>query len=306
MSKYTTELRYICETVAGLSESAGGNSFDEIISQSRTGIFDFNYPIFTTDYKPILETKILKHFYTREIGLETYGLWKIKLNTKLNEIMPYYNKLYQSELLQIEPLRNYYMHKFGDGSATLEGTVETSVEGETAGTLGGTNTNTRTFNKTNTIDRDTTDSSTTHTTEDGSNTKDNTNWDKYSDTPQGGVNGLDSDTYLTNARKLTGDEDGTYEFENSGTVSATGSVDETGRETGTIGDSGTVSQTTSGTNSQTTSGENTQNKTNEYEEEVYGYNGVSGAKLLMEYRETFLNIDMMVIEDLEELFMQLW
>lgn len=40
----------------------------------------------------------------REIGTETYGLWHLYLDTTLNEIMPYYNKLYETELLKFNPL----------------------------------------------------------------------------------------------------------------------------------------------------------------------------------------------------------
>ena len=104
MSQYTTELRYICESLAGLEHSVGYSDIDEVIDNSYDKIFDFNYPIFDENYRPLLEKKILKHFYTREIGQETYGLWKLKLNTKMNEIMPYYNKLYNSELLEFNPL----------------------------------------------------------------------------------------------------------------------------------------------------------------------------------------------------------
>lgn len=96
MSKYTTEVRYICEVNAGLDESVGYDRVEEIISKSRTKIFDFSYPIFDSEYRSVLESKILRHFYTREIGFETVGLWKLKLSMKLNEIMPYYNRLYES------------------------------------------------------------------------------------------------------------------------------------------------------------------------------------------------------------------
>ena len=104
MSSDTTEVRFICEELSGFNESKGYADVEEIISLARPKIFDFNYPIFDENYKSVLETKILKHFYTREIGLETYGLWKLKLNTRMNEIMPYYNKLYSSELLEFNPL----------------------------------------------------------------------------------------------------------------------------------------------------------------------------------------------------------
>ena len=104
MSKYTTQLRFICETEAGLTESQGFGKVNEIIDKARIKIFDFPYPIFDEAYKQTLETKILKHYYLREIGTETYGLWKLFLSNKMNEIMPYYNKLYETEKLKFEQI----------------------------------------------------------------------------------------------------------------------------------------------------------------------------------------------------------
>ena len=63
MSKYTTEVRYICEYYASLSESADYTGINEIISKARNKIFSFDYPIFDESYREILETKILKRYY---------------------------------------------------------------------------------------------------------------------------------------------------------------------------------------------------------------------------------------------------
>lgn len=95
MSKYTTQLRYICESVAGYDESQGYSNFETVIQAAIPKIFDFDFPVFDENYRNILCTKILKHFYLREIAFETYGQWKLYLNTRLHEIMPYYNTLYQ-------------------------------------------------------------------------------------------------------------------------------------------------------------------------------------------------------------------
>ena len=59
--------------------------------------FDFkmdSYPIFDENYRQILNQKILYHYYENEIGFETAPLFRFYLNNKLNEIMPYYNELY--------------------------------------------------------------------------------------------------------------------------------------------------------------------------------------------------------------------
>ena len=226
MSKYTTEVRYICETASRLEESVGLSNVNQVISKALPKIFDFDFPIFDESYRTVLETKIIKHFYTREIGLETVGLWKLKLDTKLNEIMPYYNKLYKSELLEYNPLYTHDLYKDHKGEGTNKGT---SVL-------------------------------------DGTTTNNGTSWNKYSDTPQGTVSNIDNDTYLTNASKDT--------------------VDNT-----------TTQDNTTTDNYKTT---------DEYLDHVYGFEGKDGSELLLKFRETFLNIDMQIIEELEPLFMQVW
>lgn len=246
MSRFTTQVREICEVNAGLTESVGASKVDEIIAKAIPKVFNFDFPIFDEEYRTVLEHKILKHYYTREIGAETVGLWQLWLNTKLNEIMPYYNKLYESELLEFNPLYTHHLTRKGDKNGTENGTETGTEIGKTKG---------KTENK---------------------NDVNNSSWDLYSDTPQGALKGLDDNTYLTNARKNT----------DSGSSSGSGSneID--------------VNTSLSNKKDKTT--------TEGYVEEVAGYLGISGSRLLQEFRSTFLNIDMLIIDELEELFMQLW
>lgn len=114
MSKYTTEIRYMCEVYAGENESKGFDSIEDklfgeelvpgILSKAAPHVFDFDFPIFDENYRLPLEKKILRHYYTREIGFETVGLFKLKLCDRLNMIMPYYNQLYKSELIKFNPM----------------------------------------------------------------------------------------------------------------------------------------------------------------------------------------------------------
>ena len=62
MSKYTTELRFICETEAGKTESVGLSKVDEVITAALPKIFDFDFPIFDENYPVPLETKIIRHY----------------------------------------------------------------------------------------------------------------------------------------------------------------------------------------------------------------------------------------------------
>ena len=70
-------------------------------------IFDFNYPIFDNQYKPIFEKLFIDYFLLEEIGHETVGQFKLRLENKLNLIMPMYNKIYESQLLEQRILDNY-------------------------------------------------------------------------------------------------------------------------------------------------------------------------------------------------------
>ena len=129
MSKYTTEVRFICENLAGLLESKGYNDVSDVLDKATPILFDFDFPIFSAGYKIPLCRKILEHYYTREIGFETVGLWKFKLQTKLREIMPYYNQLYESELIKynlFEDVNVTRTHKGSGTQATDESTTRKS------------------------------------------------------------------------------------------------------------------------------------------------------------------------------------
>ena len=242
MSKYTTELRFICESKAGLSNSVGFNQIDDVISNSWNKIFD-NFPIFDESYRSVLCSKILKHYYTREISAESFGLWQLWLNTRMGEIMPYYNKLYESALLEFDPFKdtNYTRNHGGTftGDTVRNGRSEIDVD------------NSVTSNGT-------------------SNSK-----NLFSDTPQGAITNIENESYLTNATLIKDTDTNT---------------------TNTDGNSTTQ-------NTETTGITNTDN----WIETIVGKQStVSYSKLLQEFRDTFLNIDVMIINDLGDLFMNLW
>lgn len=78
------------------------------IIESGVDIFkDWSYPIYSEDYRSSLNNKIIRHFYFKEIGFETVGRFKYELKTLLNEIMPYYNKIYDAINLDQRILNNY-------------------------------------------------------------------------------------------------------------------------------------------------------------------------------------------------------
>lgn len=270
MSKYTTEIRFICESITGHNESAGYNSVSSIIKNAAPKIFDFDFPIFDEAYRLPLEIKILRHYYTREISEETVGLWKLRLESRLNEIMPYYNKLYKTELLDFNPFydvditRDHIMNNNGESNGSQSGSLKSTKNDESNAQRNSTN---------ESIEKD-------------------TNWNLYNDTPQGGIDGivngddnLQDNFYLTNARRITDDN----------TINGKENINENKR-VDTTEETDTSNKT-----------KNTITNTEDYLEHVKGKQGTqSYSSMLMEYRNTFLNIDMQIIENLSDLFFGLW
>lgn len=238
MSVYTTEVRFICETYAGKEHSQGYDSINEILEKSWDKVFE-NFPLFDETYRKYLCCKILKHFYEREICAETVGLWKLMLNRRMEEIMPYYNKLYEAETLKYDPLHDIDYVKEIVGDNTRTGSTTTST--------------------------------TTNSTDDKTIDRDMTN--RYSDTPQGSITDLAKDKYLTNA---------TIRDEN-----------EKQKDNFTGITNGIKDDTAKSNNSERTkmSGK---------------MSGKSYSELIIEYRKSMINIDMKIINELNDLFFNLY
>lgn len=279
MSKYTTEVRFICENAAGMLESAGYSGIDSILDRAIPSVFSFDFPIFDEAYRNVLCRKILKHYYTREICAETVGLWKLWLDTRMNEIMPYYNQLYKSELIEFNPLYD------------VDVTTNSKRDNDTTGTEDYSNT------------KDIVGSSETNTERTSvENGERNTNansvgegegLDLHSDTPQGPLHNVEAGEYLSDARKTTGSDSRT---DTSNTTDVNNVVDNGNAKNDT-----TSNETASGNHNRTAK------TTEEYLNTVKGKQGSSSySKLLKEFRETFLNIDKMIIDELGDLFINLW
>ena len=275
MAKYTTELRSICEVYAGYNEEQGYNNVNDVIQKALPKLFDFTFPIYDENYRSVLETKIVKHFYTREIGFETVGRWKLALDERLNLIMPYYNERYKSTLFEFNPM--YDVDLTTDHSKGNEGNSENTNTGTSDANSD------RKYNRSDNYERNLTS---TNTSIDNSD-----RWQYYNDTPQGGITGLETGKYLTNATHNTDSSNST----NTGT--------DTGSDSRNIAD---TDVNTSHQNSSNT-GKSKYTDTESYLEHVKGKTGgTSYSKLLTEYRKTFINIDEEIINNLNDLFMNLW
>lgn len=89
-----------------------------------------DYPIWSEDAREPLNNAIINHYYFREIGFETAGLFKFHLNRTMNEIMPYYNELYLTTQYKYDPTKSYSMEEIYSGSnnSNLMGTNDTITD----------------------------------------------------------------------------------------------------------------------------------------------------------------------------------
>ena len=68
----------------------------DLAKVGRTKIFNFDYPLSEKVDKEKFECMILNNFLQRRINFQTITGFQIQLNVKLNEIMPMYNKMFDS------------------------------------------------------------------------------------------------------------------------------------------------------------------------------------------------------------------
>jgi hypothetical protein len=209
--------------------TGGTTAIDEQGITSLTGgnIGIGYYPIFDETYRSRLNGLILDHFWNREIGVESVDMFQLAMRRKLNEIMPFYNQLYESTKVAYGPLSTIDMH-----------TVSNSGSSQTAST------------------------------------------DATNETTNGVVSQSRSVTSETPQTMLSGNAD--Y---------ATGAADVQGKN-----------DTTSNATENNTS--NVDASAND-DSTVTGYQGVA-SELIMRYRQSLVNIDLMVLDELEELFMSVW
>lgn len=212
MANYTIELR-------------------EIVEQGRN-IFPFNYPFYDDNKRIEFERSFIRHFYFREIGVETIDRFIFNLEDKMRTVFPYYNELFKTANMEYNILDNYYITEktetthenrgryksegsmvgrmFDDEQTTTDETRNVDVTGKTEGTGNstkseestsetvGTGTGSETYSETVATDseRSETKTATKNTTNDETVTSNQTDVKKFLDTPQGAVN-LEDNKFVT-------------------------------------------------------------------------------------------------------------
>lgn len=191
MARWTITLRELVSMSGGIPDDGYAKSY------AALGLD--KYPIYDETHRSELNAKIVRHYFMREIGTETIPMFRLYMDEAMRLIMPGYNKLYQSALLDVQ-------HFAGVTREVAEGIV-------------------RDLDKTGSLNRTRTDKGTSTNT--SSDSADSTT--KYLDTAQGAVKNLD-DGYLTWVQKdsstSTGNSDGSTTGETKQTDGTTDNEDE--------------------------------------------------------------------------------
>lgn len=344
MATETLQLRTYIENFTLLEanqETGIPYSMEERIEIGRKQLFDFDYPFFDEDYKPIFERNFIEYYYTREIGFETMGLFKLRLRSWLRRNMSYYNQLWESTEIVFDPLEN--------SRRTIKSLKETLTDRKDDTLKDVLDKNKTDIDSTSTtqsqmdsesVSSGTTLTNTTSSTEESSNSQiddsgsidtttsgENFNRELSSDTPDSrlqmttNADGSGVIEYASNIQENKGTDSQTsnQESDNTQTQTQSGKTDTGGQSQsqtdGTVTDdssSQTESVAQQGQNFEGTRAEtgNLQSNISDVEDYFYETSGKLGvttySSMMMQYRESLINIEQMVLDAMQELFLLMY
>lgn len=233
--------------------------------------FDFkltDYPIFDETYRNTLNNKILYHYYEDEIAFETPALFRIYLNNQMSEIMPYYNELYKIQKQILDD--NLALYNVDLKEAKDLTRADTSNGKGSSSYSGSQSQNGETSSTTNSKSSNTQNTKTIN-----------------QDTPQGKIHETDVDNANWASRATL------ERITNSGSQDVTS----TGSDKNNITSQSSQNQTI----------ENALNGTENYIKTLVGANGNKyKIELLSDVKNNIMNIDLLIINDLSDLFMGIW
>lgn len=306
MSSTTTLVRWYCEYLYNqvLNENTTPEKWVTNVNIIIPAVWEkvfYEFPIWEESYRPTLCQKILRHYYFREIGEETVEFWKLRLQQTLGEIMPYYIQLWQTTQLRYEKLwtRNYIEKYIGNEKTEEDKTSNETSDFQDTATTGDVAKTTTDY----TDDANTNIKQTGKTHDDGTKTYSETVKDVMSNTPQNQLtwNDLSDNLYATQTdfKSVSGNENTT----NDGTSENT--TDQTYHDKALTDVNSTFDRNFTDENTRDTNyTHNVAGKTNtDYIREITGWDGVSPNDLILKWRETLINIDLMIIQELEDCFL---
>lgn len=227
-----------------------------------------SYPIFDESYRNTLNKNILNYYYESEIGVETAALFKKLLNARMQLIMPKYNKMY--DVQDMFPMDNIYNNV--NLTETMDKDTHDTIDRDDSGTISETNNNTQSGTGTQT----------------GSSSANNKNL--YQDTPHGSIS---------------------METLGSTNVYATNFTLDNNSQSSSVTDTSSSTNNTTLSNTSSASRDEARTGTEDYIKSLIGSNGKKYSveiyeKLYDNVLNKFENIDMLIINELQDLFMGIY
>lgn len=309
MSEFITELRYLPKEHYDLAMSA--------------------YPIFDEVYRPTLNTIIYNRFYFHEIGFESVDRFFFELANVMREIMPLYNQFYGAELLEYDPFEEFNKElnqTMTDKENVFDKMVETLLEKGNGSSKSKSNDSTdeTADTKTKSIveQNDSSDTLNKDVRSSNDNTQNNsTNNSKGVGSKTPGkllsIGTIENNVYASDANI----DESKVETTNVNNSNSENKIEESVNSKSFNESNADSNNTTNKTSESTVEVENDNTKFNENEKKnekesskssenvsrETGHNQ-SKTKLLIELRESFINIDMMILENknLNECFLQIY
>lgn len=313
------ELRRYIESFSQYNELS--SSISEKIEIGRPKLFNFDYSFFDDEYKQVFETNFIRHFYFREIGFDVMERFKFELENYMRMNIAYWNKLFETELIDYEVLENYKMteeykrnvdkNQDIDNKQNMTNVSEGKLDANGNVIAKGDST-TSTKDNAKSSGQSTNNTSGKTTADNTTNTK-TKNDEVYSDTPQSNLSGRD---YATNATFTENDSDkkGKANTTNTGneTANSSSQTDSIGNQTtesnqqSTNKDTQTTKQSDVGTNNLLG-----KTKTLTVEDYILTKTGKIGErnypKMIEEYRATLLRIELQIFQEMnKQLFMLIY
>lgn len=162
---------------------------NELIDQAWDGIFSFDFPVWSSTTKESVSSAILRNYFMREIAYETPAYWKLKLHSKMEQIMPYWAEMGNIQ----DGIGDIY-----DGGSEKEVISRNATEESNRDvTKGNERTGSQTRGATGSDNVTDTYGENHHSSGNSTNTR--TGKNLFSDTPQNGLQQVEEGKYLTNA-----------------------------------------------------------------------------------------------------------
>lgn len=256
---------------------------DQIVENGKDKFFDFAFPWYADDNTGLEDFKnlFLRKNYMKQIGQETTAQFKLYVQARLMEKMPLYKQLYESSLLEYDPLVNRKVRTTTDETESEEKGKES--ENIVSTTATGTTEENNNSNRSGT--------SVEQRNSETSMSIETNNQSVHSENPEITMANKDYASSMDRERKAE---------------SGNGNENVEGNKT--VNDNATEHNTSDSNASSHETGNLSENENRERNkkgnETIEGFYGDSQADAILKYRETILNLNEMICNDMNDLFLR--